>query len=177
MSKKTNKSKKPASLATVHSITDAIKQQSAIIAQAAVEQALTDNSDPNDDGTVTRETSTGGQTPKRRKGLARCYNLDRATTLVRATLELTNMRTSILTMDGWHARLRKVAAAQHAANALAKDHVQKRIIPSHLLGQAMTLTVARCLDYGVTADEATDLINKAMTKKIAEVCAPETDED
>lgn len=158
-------------LATVRNITDAIKQQDALVAAPKV-QADQFGTAPVGACTPMPVTVTAPATPKRRRGLARTYHLDEATRVTKAYLTVNHQRSSLLSIDGWNLRLRKVAAAEHAANAFAKDAIQNRLIPDHIYAQAMQMTIARCLDYKVTSEHAADLIRAAIDKKVAEVNCP-----
>lgn len=159
----TKKKTKTPKLATVTNITEAIAQQDQMVAKVQCGQFG-----------VTPQVTAANTTepPKRRKGRARCYHLDQATKVTKALLTIQHQRTSIMAIDGWHARLRKVHAAQHAANAFAADALERRLIPNGLYEHAMGLTVARCMDYKVTSEEAADLIQLAIEKKVAEVSCP-----
>lgn len=138
-----------------------------------------DNSNPANDGTVTvvnaamSATDTEGGETKRRKGRARTYHLDETTRINKALCRVQHMATTTLAIDGWHAKLKATNAAQHAANSFAKYTTGKdRIIGDSIYGAALAMTVARCLDYKVTTEEAAELIQKAIEKKVAQAHCP-----
>ena len=168
MGSKKSKKTEP-KLATVHNITDAIKQQDALVAAPEVQAGQFGTAPV---GACTPMPVTVTATPKRRKGLARTYHLDEATRVSKAYLTINHQRNSLLALDGYNMRLRKTAAAQHAANAFAKDSIESQIIPHSIYAHAVQMTVARCLDYGVTSEEAADLIRAAIDKKVAEINCP-----
>jgi len=164
--KKTNKTPK---LATVTNITEAIAQQDQMVSKVQAGQfgaAYAAVPGPHQPASNTTEP------PKRKKGLARCYKLDAATKVTTALLTVQHQRTSILAITGWNQRLRMAVAAPHAANAFAKDAHSEGLIPAYLYSHALGMTIARCMDYGVTHEEAASLIQKAIEKKVAEVNCP-----
>jgi hypothetical protein len=71
------------------------------------------------------------------------------------------------TVEGWGQHLRASRHAVHAANSFAKhalDFVQFRDF-------AMALTVARCVDHGLTHEEARDLIEERLAARAAKAAA------
>ena len=172
MGSKKKTAKSEPKLATVHNISDAIKQQDAPVAAPKVQAGQFGTAYAAIPGPHQPVAVTAPTPPRRRKGLARTYHLDETTRVTKAYLTVNHQRSSILAIDGWNLRLRKTAAAEHAANAFAKDAIQSRLIPDHIYPQAMQMTIARCLDYKVTAEHAADLIRAAIDKKVAEVNCP-----
>ena len=174
----TKKKTKTPKLTTVTNITEAVAQQDQMVAKVQCGQFGVTPQVTAPIAMAARAALLGcpsantTEPPKRRKGRARCYHLDQATKVTKALLTIQHQRTSIMAIDGWHARLRKVHAAQHAANAFAADALERRLIPNGLYEHAMGLTVARCMDYKVTSEEAADLIQLAIEKKVAEVNCP-----
>lgn len=159
--KKNNKTTK---LATVTNITEALAQQNQmVVGPPALTLAAALSPQP---------ASNTTEPPKRKKGLARCYKLDAATKVTTALLTVQHQRTSILAITGWNQRLRMAVAAPHAANAFAKDAHSEGLIPAYLYSHALGMTIARCMDYGVTHEEAASLIQKAIEKKVNEAVSP-----
>ena len=159
-------------------ITEAITQQDQMVAKVYVNEArpfneLTPEAQLNiTEGLRIARASNTTEPPKRKKGLARCYKLDAATKVTTALLTVQHQRTSILAIKGWNQRLRMTAAAPHAANAFAKDAHSEGLIPAYLYSHALGMTIARCMDYGVTPEEAAELVQKAIEKKVNEFVSP-----
>ena len=170
-------------------ITEAITQQDQMVAKVYVNEArpfneLTPEAQLNiteglriaraaEDAAIrAAPASNTTEPPKRKKGLARCYKLDAATKVTTALLTVQHQRTSILAIKGWNQRLRMTAAAPHAANAFAKDAHSEGLIPAYLYSHALGMTIARCMDYGVTPEEAAELVQKAIEKKVNEFVSP-----
>lgn len=166
------KKKTEPKLATVHNITDAIKQQDALVAAPKVQAGQFGAAPVGASAPMPVTVTASNEPPKRRKGLARTHHLDEATRVSKAYLTINHQRNSLLALDGYNLRLRKTAAAQHAANAFAKDSIESQIIPHAIYAHALQMTVARCMDYKVTSEEAADLIRAAIDKKVAEVNCP-----
>lgn len=175
MGSKKKTSKSEPKLATVHNISEAIKQQDALVAAPKLHdgQFFAAAAAPGPHQPVTAKSAGGGTgEPKRKRGLARTHHLDEATRVGKAYLTVNHQRSSLLAIDGYNLRLRKTYAAEHAASAFAKDAIESRLIPDHIYVQAMQMTIARCMDYKATAEHAADLIRAAIDKKIAEVNCP-----
>lgn len=71
------------------------------------------------------------------------------------------------TVEGWGQHLRASRHAIHAANSFAKhalDFVQFRDF-------AMALTVARCVDHGLTHEEARTLIEERLAARAGKAAA------
>lgn len=182
MSKKNPKNNQIAIKANnVTNITEALAAFDAEVKQA-MKPTPVDNSNPANDGTITvanaavpgpHQPDTNIAEPKRRKGRARTYHLDETTRINKALCRVQHMATTTLAIDGWHAKLKATNAAQHAANSFAKYTTGKdRIIGDSIYGAALAMTVARCLDYKVTTEEAAELIQKAIEKKVAQAHCP-----
>lgn len=71
-------------------------------------------------------------------------------------------------LRGWAEHIRAARAAQHAANSFAKH---RREFGAAAEDVARALTVARCVDYGLTPDEAAELIEARCAARDAKAAA------
>lgn len=110
-------------------------------------------------------TTDKAPAPVKRRGRARSYSLDKVTNVNKAMFRITHQKVSILSLEGWYNKLKQANAAEHAANSFAKYTLADRIIGNEIYAAAMQMTIARCVDYGKTTEEAAELISKAMEKK------------
>jgi hypothetical protein len=113
----------------------------------------------------TNYTTDKAPVPVKRRGRARCYSLDKVTNVSKAMFRITHQRVSILSLEGWYAKLKNANAAEHAANSFAKYSLADRLIGNDIYHAALQMTIARCVDYGKTTEEAAELISRAMEKK------------
>lgn len=146
----------------VTNITEAIAQQDEIVKTSSAAYV---GKELNAELKVATKTETTTLTAAKKKGLARHHNLDRATAIAKAGLEVQGFSQDVLTIEGWHHRLCEKKAAEHAANSYAC--YLDTLLPHKLRHELLSMTLARCIDYGVTATQAGDLIRKAIDKRFA----------
>lgn len=92
----------------------------------------------------------------------RGHNLNRTTQILQARQVADHYSRHTFTYEGWKNYLKTTKAPEHAVNGLLRHESE---LPDSLVTDAIAMTIAWCMDYKWSAQQAADAIIAARQRK------------